>query len=242
MARARVGLGPAHRPRLQPPGPQPHRARPIPLQPGADGVATGGGFAGVANRDLNTVTRVNARSRRVDGDPYPGRRGAGQPRRGPRYHVGYLHQPRQRHEDGPRHRRAARARIRSAPAPEGIVVAHGARCGSRTGATARSAASTTRATSSATAEVGEAPVQLAATADAVRVTVSKENKIVELHQGSGDPTGRSVPDRRHAPRHRLRADTWRAVGVSERGGPRRDRGPAQLRRNPSSHEGARRPT
>ena len=43
--------------------------QPVELQPGADGVATGGGFVWIANRDLNTVTRVNAQSRRVEGDP-----------------------------------------------------------------------------------------------------------------------------------------------------------------------------
>jgi streptogramin lyase len=44
----------------------------------------------------------------------------------------------------------------------------------------------------ATARVGEAPVQLAATPDAVWVTVSKENKIVELDADSGKPTGRTA--------------------------------------------------
>jgi DNA-binding beta-propeller fold protein YncE len=40
--------------------------------------------------------------------------------------------------------------------------------------------------------VGEAPVQLAATPNAVWVTVSKEDKIVELDKETGQPTGRRV--------------------------------------------------
>jgi serine/threonine protein kinase len=162
----------------------------VELQPGADGVATGGGFVWIANRDLNTVTRVNAKSRKIDGEPIevgaePDSLAAGlgamwvtntSENTVTRMDLG-SGEPIETHDVG--------------AAPEGIVIAHGsvwiANGGDGTVTRLDSGGNMT-----ATARVGEAPVQLAATPDAVWVTVSKENKIVELDADSGKPTGRTA--------------------------------------------------
>ena len=76
-------------------------------------------------------------------------------------------------------------------APEGIVIARGsawiANGGDGTVTRLDSGGNET-----ANVAVGNGPVQLAASADSVWVTVSKENKIVELNPASGEPTGRTV--------------------------------------------------
>ena len=168
----------------------PTALEPIPLQPGADGVATGGGFVWVANRDLNTVTRVNARSRQVDGDPIqvgaePDSLAEGL---GAMWVTNTSDNSVTRMELGtgePMGHPSGRRR------PEGIVIAPrlSLDCEWRRRSVSRL---DDGATKPPTSEVGEGPVQLAATADAVWVTVSKENKIVELDPDSGEPTGRSV--------------------------------------------------
>ena len=62
-------------------------------------------------------------------------------------------------------------------------------------------------------------MQLAATTDAVWVTVSKENKIVELDQGSGEPTGRSVEidgTPRGIAYEPLRGELWVSASAADR--------------------------
>ena len=173
------------------PGPlEPTALDTIPLEPGADGVATGGGFVWVANRDLNTVTRVNARSRQVDGEPIEvGREpdslaeglGAMWVTNTSDNTVSRLDLDTGEVQDT----YPVRAR------PEGILVANGA-VWVANGADGSVSRLDEEGNELSKADVGEAPVQLAATADAVWVTVSRENKIVELAPDSGDPTGRSV--------------------------------------------------
>jgi streptogramin lyase len=162
----------------------------VPLQPGADGVATGAGFVWVANRDLNTVTRVNARSRQVDGEPIQ----VGEEPDSLAEGLGAMwvtntsanSVTRLDLETGePLGTHPVRAR------PEGIVVAHGS-VWVANGADGSVSRLDEDGNELAKADVGEAPVQLAATTDAVWVTVSRENKIMELDPGSGEPTGRSV--------------------------------------------------
>jgi serine/threonine-protein kinase len=168
----------------------PTALEPIPLRPGADGVATGGGFVWVANRDLNTVTRVNARSRQVDGDPIqvgaePDSLAEGL---GAMWVTNTSDNSVTRMDLGtgePLDTHPVRAR------PEGILVAHGS-VWVANGADGSVSRLDDEGNELTRADVGEAPVQLAATTDAVWVTVSKENKIVELDPGSGEPSGRSV--------------------------------------------------
>jgi serine/threonine-protein kinase len=164
---------------------------PIALKPGADGVATGAGFVWIANRELDTVTRVNAQSRQVDGEPIQ----VGQEPDSLAEGLGAMWvtntssnsvtrmdlgtgKPLGNHDVG--------------GAPEGILIARGsawiANGGDGTVTRLDSGGNRT-----ATAQVGSGPVQLAATSDSVWVTVSKENKIVELDVASGQPTGREVP-------------------------------------------------
>ena len=161
------------------------------LEPGADGVATGGGFAWVANRDLNTVTRVNAQTRQVDGEPIevgaePDSLAEGL---GAMWVTNTSDNSVTRLDVGSGEELGTHA---VGAAPEGIVIAHGsawvANGGDGTVTRLDSGGNET-----ANAQVGEGPVQLAATPDAVWVTVSKENKIVELDRDSGEPTGRDVP-------------------------------------------------
>ncbi|HEX6653238.1 MAG TPA: protein kinase [Thermoleophilaceae bacterium] len=165
--------------------------KPVGLQPGADGVATGGGFAWVANRELNTVTRVNARTRQVEGNPIPvgtepdslaAGLGAMWVTNTSDNSVTRLDldtgEPMGTHPVGAR--------------PEGIVVAHGA-VWVANGADGSVSRLDEKGDELAKADVGTGPVQLAATTDAVWVTVSKENKIVELDRDGGDRTGREVP-------------------------------------------------
>jgi serine/threonine protein kinase len=163
---------------------------PVGLKPGADGVATGAGFAWIANRELDTVTRVNAETRQVEGDPIqvgaePDSLAAG---------LGAMWvtntsgntvtrldldtgEPMDTHPVGAR--------------PEGIVVAHGA-VWVANGADGSVSRLDKEGRELSKAGVGEGPVQLAATTDAVWVTVSKENKIVELDRDDGTPTDRDV--------------------------------------------------
>jgi predicted Ser/Thr protein kinase len=162
----------------------------IPLEPGADGVATGAGFVWVANRDLNTVTRVNAETRKVQGEPID----VGQEPDSLAEGLGAMWVTNTSDNSVTRLDLDSGKPLGThavGAAPEGIVVAHGsawvANGGDGTVTRLDSGGNTT-----ATAQVGEGPVQLAATPSAVWVTVSKENKIVELDRDSGDPTGRSV--------------------------------------------------
>jgi DNA-binding beta-propeller fold protein YncE len=161
------------------------------LEPGADGVATGGGFVWIANRDLNTVTRVNAQSRQVEGEPIavgaePDSLAEG---------LGAMWVTNTSDNSVTRLDLDSGEELGThavGAAPEGIVIAHGsawiANGGDGTVTRLDSGGNMT-----ASARVGEGPVQLAATPDAVWVTVSRENKIVELDRDSGEPTGRDAP-------------------------------------------------
>jgi serine/threonine protein kinase len=173
------------------PGPlDPRALSAIPLEPGADGVATGGGFVWVANRDLNTVTRVNAKTRQVDGEAIevgaePDSLAEG---------LGEMWVTNTSDNSVTRLDLGSGDEVDThavGAAPEGIVIAHEsawiANGGDGTVTRLDSGGNRT-----ASAPVGSGPVQLAATPDSVWVTVSKENKIVELDSQSGDPTGRTV--------------------------------------------------
>jgi hypothetical protein len=164
---------------------------PISVEPGADGVATAGGFAWVANRHLNTVTRVDAESRQVEGNPIPvgtepDSLAAGL---GAMWVTNTSDNSVMRLDVGDGTRLGTH---QVGAAPEGILIARGsawiANGGDGTVTRLDSGGNET-----ATASVGTAPVQLAATTDAVWVTVSKDNKIVELGFKDGQPTGREVP-------------------------------------------------
>ena len=157
----------------------------------------------VANRDLNTVTRVNAQSRQVDGEPIqvgaePDSLAEGL---GAMWVTNTSDNSVTRLDLGSGEPMGTHA---VGAAPEGIVIARGsawiANGGDGTVTRLDSGGNET-----ANVAVGNGPVQLAATADSVWVTVSKENKIVELDPASGDPTGRDGRRSRHAARHRLRA-------------------------------------
>jgi serine/threonine protein kinase/DNA-binding beta-propeller fold protein YncE len=162
----------------------------IPLQPGADGVATGAGSVWIANRELDTVTRVDAGSRQVEGDPIqvgrePDSLAAG---------LGAMWVTNTSDNSVTRLDLGSGKSLGTHPvgaAPEGILVARGsawiANGGDGTVTRLDSGGNET-----ATTSVGTAPVQLAATSDSVWVTVSKENKIVELGFEDGRPTGREV--------------------------------------------------
>jgi len=162
----------------------------VPLEPGADGVATGAGFVWVANRALDTVTRVNAESREIDGEPIQ----VGQEPDSLAEGLGAMwvtntsdnSVTRMDLDTGePLGTHIVRAR------PEGIAVAHGA-VWVANGADGTVSRLDEEGNELDKAAVGEAPVQLAATPDSVWVTVSKEDKIVELDRDSGEPTDRSV--------------------------------------------------
>jgi serine/threonine protein kinase len=173
------------------PGPlEPTALDPVPLRPGADGVATGAGFVWVANRDLNTVTRVNAQTRKVDGEPIQ----VGQEPDSLAEGLGAMWVTNTSDNSVTRMDLGTGEILDThavGAAPEGIVIAHEsawiANGGDGTVTRLDSGGNET-----ANVPVGRGPVQLAATTDAVWVTVSKENKIVELDRDSGDPTGRSV--------------------------------------------------
>jgi len=144
----------------------------------------------IANRNLNTVTRVNAQSRKVDGDPIqvgtePDSLAEG---------LGGMWVTNTSSNSVTRLDLESGRSLGSYPAgaaPEGIVIARGSAWVANGGD-----GSVTRLDSSgnrtANAQVGSGPVQLAAAPEGVWVTVSKENKIVELSFGSGQPTGREV--------------------------------------------------
>jgi serine/threonine protein kinase/DNA-binding beta-propeller fold protein YncE len=164
---------------------------PISVEPGADGVATAGGFAWVANRNLNTVTRVNARSRQVEGNPIP----VGTEPDSLAAGLGAMWVTNTSDDSVTRLDLGDGTRLGThtvGKAPEGIVVAHGA-VWVANGADGSVSRLDEEGNELAKADVGEGPVQLAATTDAVWVTVSKENKIVELDRDSGDRTDREVP-------------------------------------------------
>ncbi len=164
---------------------------PIPVQPGADGVATGGGFAWVANRDLDTVTRVSAETRQVDGEPIP----VGAEPDSLAEGLGAMWVTNTSANSVTRMDLGSGEVMGTDPvgaAPEGIAIAHdkawvvngGAGTVSRLDSGGNSLGET---------EVGEGPVQIAPDQDAMWVTISKENKIVELDGESGERTGREVP-------------------------------------------------
>jgi serine/threonine protein kinase/DNA-binding beta-propeller fold protein YncE len=175
-------------------GPAPLNPRPLEpvgLQPGADGVATGAGFVWIANRELDTVTRVNARTRRVEGNPIP----VGTEPDSLAAGLGAMWVTNTSDNTVTRLDPGDGTRLGThmvGAAPEGILIARGsawiANGGDGTVTRLDSGGNET-----ATAPVGTAPVQLAATTDSVWVTVSKDNKIVELGFEDGQPTGREVP-------------------------------------------------
>jgi DNA-binding beta-propeller fold protein YncE/outer membrane biosynthesis protein TonB len=163
----------------------------IAVQPGADGVATGAGFVWVANRDLNTVTRVNAQSRRVEGDPIQ----VGQEPDSLAEGLGAMWVTNTSDNSVSRLDLETGEVLDEYPVrarPEGILVAHGA-VWVANGADGSVSRLDEEGNELSKTDVGEGPVQLAATTDAVWVTVSKENRIVELDRDSGDLTERDVP-------------------------------------------------
>jgi DNA-binding beta-propeller fold protein YncE len=162
---------------------------PVTLEPGADGVATGAGFVWVANRERNTVTRVNAGSRELEGDPIQ----VGEEPDSLAEGLGAMWVTNTSGDSVTQMDLGTGEPLGTHPvgaAPEGIVVAHGkvwvANGGAGSVSTLDSGGS-----SLGTAPVGEAPVQLAVARDKVWVTVSKEDAIVELDK-EGQPTGRRV--------------------------------------------------
>jgi DNA-binding beta-propeller fold protein YncE len=153
-------------------------------------VATGAGFVWVANRDLNTVTRVNANTRQVEGEPIQ----VGQEPDSLAEGLGAMWVTNTGDNSVSRLDLETGEVMGTHPVrarPEGILVAHGA-VWVANGADGSVSRLDEEGNELAKAEVGAAPVQLAETADAVWVTVSKEDKIVEIDPESGDPTGRSV--------------------------------------------------
>ena len=174
------------------PGPlDPTALKTVQLEPGADGVATGAGFVWVANRDRNTVTRVNAKTRQVEGEPIRVGREPDSLAEG----LGAMWVTNTSDNSVSRldldsgevlDTHAVRAR------PEGILVAHGA-VWVANGADGSVSRLDDEGNELSKTDVGEGPVQLAATTDAVWVTVSRENRIVELDRDSGDLTDRDVP-------------------------------------------------
>ena len=190
---------------------------PVGLQKGADGVATGGGFAWVANRELDTVTRVNARTRKVEGNPIP----VGTEPDSLAAGLGAMWVTNTSDNTVTRldldtgeeiGTHAVRAR------PEGIVVAHGA-VWVANGADGSVSRLDEEGNELAKANVGEGPVQLAATRDGVWVTVSKENKIVELDLDSGHRTGREVPIQgtpRGIAYEPVRGELWVSASAADR--------------------------
>ena len=156
----------------------------IALEPGADGVATGAGFVWVANRDLNTVTRVNAQTRKVEGEPID----VGQEPDSLAEGLGAMWVTNTSDNTVSRLDLETGAVMGTYPVrarPEGILVAGGA-VWVANGADGSVSRLDEEGNELSKADVGEAPVQLAETPDAVWVTVSRENKIVELDRESAE--------------------------------------------------------
>jgi DNA-binding beta-propeller fold protein YncE len=163
---------------------------PVELEPGADGVATGAGFAWVANRELDTVTRVNAESRQVEGEPIQVGREPDSLAEG----LGAMWVTNTSGNSVTRMDLDTGEPLGTHPVgarPEGIVVTNDAVwvANGGDGTVTRLGADGNEL---GTVSVGDGPVQLAAAGASVWVTVSGDDEIVELNGDTGQPTGRVV--------------------------------------------------
>ena len=199
----------------------------VQLEPGADGVATGAGFVWIANRDLDTVTRVNAESRQVEGEPIQ----VGDEPDSLAEGLGAMWVTNTGDDSVTSLDPESGDELSTETVgggPEGITVAHDAVwvANGGDGTVSRLNPQTGRSFS---VRVGNAPVQLAATSDAVWVDreQGRQDRRARRRQRAADWPGGE--DRRHAAGHRVRPAARRAVGVRERGGPARGSRPRTCR-------------